>query len=143
MHIKGTPQTMQDNPAYEDVVANVIDSLQLSVERAKQAGINPDKIVLDPGIGFGKTFEHNLKLLAHLNRFVELGYPILLGTSRKKFLNTLTATEKPEDLAIATSVTTALAVMAGVKILRVHDVKENRQALDVAWAIKQATIDTE
>ena len=143
MHIKGTPQTMQDNPAYEDVVANVIDSLQLSVERAKQAGINPDKIVLDPGIGFGKTFEHNLKLLAHLNRFVELGYPILLGTSRKKFLNTLTATEKPEDLAIATSVTTALAVMAGVKILRVHDVKENRQALDVAWAIKQATIDSE
>lgn len=143
MHIKGTPQTMQDNPAYEDVVADVIDSLQLSVERAKQAGINPDKIVLDPGIGFGKTFEHNLKLLAHLNRFVELGYPILLGTSRKKFLNTLTATEKPEDLAIATSVTTALAVMAGVKILRVHDVKENRQALDIAWAIKQATIDTE
>lgn len=143
MHIKGTPQTMQDNPAYEDVVANVIDSLQLSVERAKQAGINPDKIVLDPGIGFGKTFEHNLKLLAHLNRFVELGYPILLGTSRKKFLNTLTATEKPEDLAIATSVTTALAVMAGVKILRVHDVKENRQALDIAWAIKQATIDSE
>jgi len=143
MHIKGTPQTMQDNPAYEDVVADVIDSLQLSVERAKQAGINPDKIVLDPGIGFGKTFEHNLKLLAHLNRFVELGYPILLGTSRKKFLNTLTATEKPEDLAIATSVTTALAVMAGVKILRVHDVKENRQALDVAWAIKQATIDSE
>lgn len=143
MHIKGTPQTMQDNPAYEDVVADVIDSLQLSVERAKQAGINPDKIVLDPGIGFGKTFEHNLKLLAHLNRFVELGYPILLGTSRKKFLNALTATEKPEDLAIATSVTTALAVMAGVKILRVHDVKENRQALDVAWAIKQATIDTE
>jgi dihydropteroate synthase len=143
MHIKGTPQTMQDNPAYEDVVADVIDSLQLSVERAKQAGINPDKIVLDPGIGFGKTFEHNLKLLAHLNRFVELGYPILLGTSRKKFLNALTATEKPEDLAIATSVTTALAVMAGVKILRVHDVKENRQALDIAWAIKQATIDTE
>jgi len=143
MHIKGTPQTMQDNPAYEDVVANVIDSLQLSVERAKQAGINPDKIVLDPGIGFGKTFEHNLKLLAQLNRFVELGYPILLGTSRKKFLNTLTATEKPEDLAIATSVTTALAVMAGVKILRVHDVKENRQALDIAWAIKQATIDSE
>ena len=72
-----------------------------------------------------------------------MGYTILLGTSRKKFLNTLTATEKPEDLAIATSVTTALAVMAGVKILRVHDVKENRQALDVAWAIKQATIDTE
>ena len=141
MHIQGTPQTMQDNPAYDNVLTDVLASLQLSVDRAKQAGINSNNIILDPGIGFGKTYEHNLKLLAHLNRFVELGYPILLGTSRKKFLNTLTATEKPEDLAIATSVTTALAVMAGVKILRVHDVKENRQALDVSWAIKQATLD--
>ena len=108
----------------------------------KQAGIKQDKIILDPGIGFGKTNEHNLKLLGHLKKFVEIGYPILLGTSRKKFLNAITAAEKPEDLALATSVTTALAVMADVKILRVHDVKENRQALDIAWAIKQAAIDT-
>ena len=142
MHIKGTPQTMQDNPVYEDVVADVLASLELSVDRAIQAGIKQNKIILDPGIGFGKTYEHNLKILAHLNRFVQLGYPIMLGASRKKFLNTLTATEKPEDLAIATAVTTALAVMSGVKIVRVHDVKENRQALDVAWAIKQATLDT-
>ena len=142
MHIKGTPQTMQDNPVYEDVVADVLASLELSVDRAIQAGIKQNKIILDPGIGFGKTYEHNLKILAHLNRFVQLGYPIMLGASRKKFLNTLTAIEKPEDLAIATAVTTALAVMSGVKIVRVHDVKENRQALDVAWAIKQATLDT-
>jgi len=141
MHIKGTPQTMQDNPAYDNVVSDVLTSLQTSVDYAKRAGIKQDKIILDPGIGFGKTYAHNLKLLGQLNRFVELGYPIMLGTSRKKFLNTITATKKPEDLAIATSVTTALAVMAGVKILRVHDVKENRQALDVAWAIKQASID--
>ena len=142
MHIKGTPQTMQDNPDYDNVVSEVLASLHVSAEHAKQAGIRQDKIILDPGIGFGKTNEHNLKLLGHLKKFVEIGYPILLGTSRKKFLNAITATEKPEDLALATSVTTALAVMADVKILRVHDVKENRQALDIAWAIKQAAIDT-
>jgi dihydropteroate synthase len=142
MHIKGTPQTMQDNPDYDNVVSEVLASLHVSAERAKQAGIRQDKIILDPGIGFGKTNEHNLKLLGHLNQFVDIGYPILLGTSRKKFLNVITATENPEDLALATSVTTALAVMADVKILRVHDVKENRKALDIAWAIKQAAIDT-
>ena len=139
MHIKGTPQTMQDNPSYDNVVSDVLTSLYISAERAKQAGIKQDKIILDPGIGFGKTIEHNLKLLGHLKQFVETGYPVLLGTSRKKFLNTMTATKKPEDLALATSITTALAVMAGVKVLRVHDVKENRQALDIAWAIKQSS----
>ena len=139
MHIKGTPQTMQDNPSYDNVVSDVLASLHISAERAKQAGIKQDKIILDPGIGFGKTIEHNLKLLGHLKQFVETGYPVLLGTSRKKFLNTITATKKPEDLALATSITTALAVMAGVKVLRVHDVKENRQALDIAWAIKQSS----
>lgn len=143
MHIKGTPQTMQDKPYYNNVVSDVIASLNISADRAKQAGIRQDRIILDPGIGFGKTIEHNLKLLGHLNQFVEIGYPILLGTSRKKFLNSIVATEKPEELALATSVTTGLAVMAGVKILRVHDVKENRQALDIAWAIKQAAIDSE
>lgn len=139
MHIKGTPQTMQDNPSYDNVVSDVLTSLHISAERAKQAGIKQDKIILDPGIGFGKTIEHNLKLLGHLKQFVETGYPVLLGTSRKKFLNTITATKKLEDLALATSITTALAVMAGVKVLRVHDVKENRQALDIAWAIKQSS----
>jgi dihydropteroate synthase len=139
MHIKGTPQTMQDNPSYDNVVSDVLASLHISAERAKQVGIKQEKIILDPGIGFGKTIEHNLKLLGHLKQFVETGYPVLLGTSRKKFLNTITATKKPEDLALATSITTALAVMAGVKVLRVHDVKENRQALDIAWAIKQSS----
>jgi dihydropteroate synthase len=139
MHIKGTPQTMQDNPSYDNVVSDVLASLHISAERAKQVGIKQEKIILDPGIGFGKTIEHNLKLLGHLKQFVETGYPVLLGTSRKKFLNTITATKKLEDLALATSITTALAVMAGVKVLRVHDVKENRQALDIAWAIKQSS----
>ena len=137
MHIKGTPQTMQNDPSYNNVVSDVFSSLQKSAENAKVAGIKQEKIILDPGIGFGKTSEHDLALLASLNQFVNSGYPILLGASRKKFLNSLLASDKPEDLALATSVTTALAVMAGVKIIRVHDVKENRQALDVAWAIKQ------
>ena len=138
MHIKGTPQTMQNNPSYNNVVSDVFSSLQKSAENAKAAGIKQEKIILDPGIGFGKTSEHDLALLASLNQFVKSEYPILLGASRKKFLNSILASDKPQDLTLATSVTTALAVMAGVKIIRVHDVKENRQALDVAWAIKQS-----
>jgi dihydropteroate synthase len=142
MHIQGTPQTMQDNPSYDNVVSEVMTSLSISVDKAKQAGISPDKIILDPGIGFGKTIEHNLTLLAHLNQLVNMGYPIMLGTSRKKFLSTITGTDKPEDLALATAITSSLAVMAGVKIVRVHDVKENRQALDISWAIKQAALNS-
>ena len=137
MHIKGTPQTMQNNPIYNNVLADVLTGLQRNVEHAKAAGVKQEKIILDPGIGFGKTSEHDLTLLGHLDQFVKSGYPILLGASRKKFLKSIIPTAPPQDLAIATSVTTALAVMAGVNIIRVHDVKENRQALDVAWAIKQ------
>ena len=138
MHIQGTPQTMQNNPSYNHVVADVLARLQKSVENAQVAGIKQEKIILDPGIGFGKTSEHDLKLLAHLDQFVNSGYPILLGASRKKFLKNIASIEVPQDLVLATAITTGLAVMAGVKIMRVHDVKENRQALDLAWAIKQS-----
>ncbi len=139
MHIKGTPQTMQNNPTYRDVVSEVFSSLKKSAENAKEAGIKEDKIILDPGIGFGKTNEHDLTLLASLDQLVKIGYPILLGTSRKKFFNSIEAIVNPEDLALATSVTTSLAIMAGVKIIRVHDVKENKQSLEVAWAIKESS----
>ena len=137
MHMKGTPQNMQNNPSYDNVVNDVFSRLRNSAEIAKNAGIKEDRIILDPGIGFGKTNAHDLTLLGQLNEFVKIGYPILLGASRKSFLNSITITDNPEALVVATSVTTALAVMAGVKIIRVHDVKENRHALDVAWAIKQ------
>jgi len=138
MHMQGTPQTMQDNPSYEEVVTEVCESLICSVEEAMAAGIKKENIALDPGIGFGKRREDNINLLAQLERIVALGYPVLLGTSRKRFMGSLCAVSEPAELVTATAVTTALGVMSGVPMFRVHDVKENRQAADVAWAIKLA-----
>ena len=138
MHSQGTPKTMQDNPYYEDVVQEVIDALKKRINTALKAGIKKENIALDPGIGFGKRRKDNLDLLAHLDALVALGFPVLLGTSRKRFMGTLCDVIEPLELVTATAVTTALGVMAGVRIFRVHDIKENRQAADVAWAIKQS-----
>ena len=138
MHMQGTPETMQDNPYYDNVVAEVIASLQNSVNNALAAGVKKENIVLDPGIGFGKRAQDNLTLLAHLNQLVGMDFPILLGTSRKRFMGALCNVTEPCELITATAATTALGVMAGVQLFRVHDVKENRQAADVAWAIKNA-----
>lgn len=138
MHCQGTPKTMQDNPYYEEVVAEVKTHLQQRVFAALSAGVPAQHIILDPGIGFGKRKQDNLQLLAQLEQLVAMGYPILLGTSRKRFMGTLCDVDNPAELVTATAVTTALGVMAGVQMFRVHDIKENRQAIDVAWAIKQA-----
>ncbi|MGJ0486685.1 MAG: dihydropteroate synthase [Methylomicrobium sp.] len=138
MHSQGAPKTMQDNPHYQDVVREVRTALEARVESALEAGIKKERIILDPGIGFGKRRQDNLDLLAHLDAFVALGYPVLLGTSRKRFMGSLCNVQEPAELVTATAVTTALGVMAGVKLFRVHDVKENRQAADVAWAIRQS-----
>lgn len=138
MHMQGTPKTMQNQPRYDDVLAEVIAALQQRIGEALAAGVLPEHIAIDPGIGFGKRTQDNIDLLAHLNRFVELGYPVLLGTSRKRFMGSLCNVSQPDELVTATAVTTALGVMAGVQMFRVHDVKANRQAADVAWAIKQA-----
>jgi dihydropteroate synthase len=137
MHTQGTPKTMQDNPYYENVVQEVCEALQERIKAALAAGVARHNIVLDPGIGFGKRKQDNLDLLAHLDVLVALGYPVLLGTSRKRFMGSICEVSEPAELVTATAVTTALGVMAGVKLFRVHDVKENRQAADVAWAIKQ------
>ena len=136
MHMQGTPKTMQDNPSYQDVVAEVIMALRRRVEDALQAGIKIQNIALDPGIGFGKRTEDNINLLAHLDKLVKIGFPVLLGTSRKRFMGSICSVSEPAELVTATAVTTALGVMAGIQMFRVHDVKENRQAADVAWAIK-------
>jgi len=143
MHIQGTPQTMQDNPNYTNVVAEVYSSLEKSIQHALVAGIKPHNIVIDPGIGFGKRQQDNLDLLAHLEQFVCMGFPVLLGTSRKRFMGSLCNVAEPHELVSATVATTALGVMSGVKIFRVHDVKENRQAVEVAWKIKQAQVQLE
>lgn len=139
MHMKGTPKTMQDNPYYDDVVQDVINALKERVHAALNAGVAPEQILLDVGIGFGKRKQDNLDLLANLTEFVALGFPVLLGTSRKRFMGSICHVENPSELVTATAVTTALGVMSGVSVFRVHDVKENRQALEVAWAIKQSS----
>ena len=137
MHRQGTPKTMQNNPYYDDVVSEVISALKNRTDTALKAGIKKENIAIDPGIGFGKRKQDNLDLLANLDALVALGFPVLLGTSRKRFMGTLCDVTEPSDLVTATAVTTALGVMAGVQMFRVHDVKENRQAADVAWAIRQ------
>ena len=120
------------------IVREVIDALEDRIDAALRAGVKNDNIAIDPGIGFGKRKQDNLDLLANLDALVALGFTVLLGTSRKRFMGTLCDVTEPSDLVTATAVTTALGVMAGVKMFRVHDVKENRQAADVAWAIRQS-----
>ncbi|MDO9139554.1 MAG: dihydropteroate synthase [Methylobacter sp.] len=138
MHSQGEPKTMQDSPHYDNVVEDVLSALDESINMALKAGVKKEAIAIDPGIGFGKRKQDNLDLLAHLDRLVATGFPVLLGTSRKRFMGTICAVNEPSELVTATAVTTALGVMAGVQMFRVHDVKENRQAADVAWAIKQS-----
>jgi dihydropteroate synthase len=137
MHRQGPPQTMQDNPHYDNVVQEVVDGLKAKIDAALAVGIKLGNIVVDPGIGFGKRKQDNLDVLAYLDSLVALGFPVLLGTSRKRFMGSICNVSEPMELVTATAVTTALGVMAGVRIFRVHDVKENRQAVDVAWAIRQ------
>ncbi|MCK5729113.1 MAG: dihydropteroate synthase [Methylococcales bacterium] len=138
MHMQGTPQTMQDNPHYDEVIHEILSSLTHSVNQALAAGVKKENISIDPGIGFGKRKQDNFELLKHLDQFVATSFSVLLGTSRKRFMGDVCNVTEPSELIAATTATTALGVMAGVTIFRVHDVKENRQALEVAWAIKQA-----
>ncbi len=138
MHMQGTPETMQNNPVYDDVVAEVETFLIKRAEAALAAGVPRDAVILDPGIGFGKTREHNLLLLQALPRLCSQGYPLLIGVSRKRFMGSICKVAAPQELTVATCACTALGVMAGVSVFRVHDVAENRQAADVAAAIRQA-----
>lgn len=137
MHMQGEPQTMQIKPVYDDVVEDIRAYLLKRVEIAIAAGIKEDNIAIDPGIGFGKTQEHNMQLMTKLNRFVDTGLPVLLGTSRKRFMGSICEGAKPKELIGATCATTVTGVNAGVKMFRVHDVRPNRQAVDVAWALKK------
>ncbi|MEZ5444757.1 MAG: dihydropteroate synthase [Gammaproteobacteria bacterium] len=136
MHMQGTPETMQVNPTYKDVVAEVHEFLMRRAAQAEKLGLPRDHIVIDPGIGFGKTREHNLALIQALPRFAASGYPVLLGTSRKRFMGSICNETDPRELIGATCATTALGVAAGARIFRVHDVKPNRQAADLAHALR-------
>ncbi len=128
MHIQGTPQTMQDNPVYDDVVTDVERYLVERREACERMGIQRDRICLDPGIGFGKTHEQNLELLRATNRFVTLGSPILIGHSRKGFIAKLIGSKESDRTAGTIGVSLAVAA-AGAQILRVHDVKPTVDAL--------------
>ena len=131
MHMQGTPQTMQLNPQYDDVVADVCLYFSQRLDELEAAGIARERIVLDPGIGFGKTAEHNLDLLSHIAEFHKLGRPVLIGHSRKRFLKKVLGREVEERNAGTLGVSLALAAQ-GTDILRVHDVRATRDAL-LAW----------
>jgi dihydropteroate synthase len=134
MHMPGNPRTMQDNPTYEDVVDEIKAFLDERIEVAVAAGVEEERIWLDPGIGFGKTVEHNLDLLRRLAELRKLGRPLVIGTSRKSFIGRIDGSEVDERLggSIASSV---LAAAEGADVLRVHDVAETAQAMRVAEAI--------
>lgn len=133
MHIKGIPKDMQKDPKYDDVVNEVYNYLAESVKMAENVGIK--QIIIDVGIGFGKTLEHNLALIKNLGRFKELGYPILMGLSRKSFLDKIFPTPMDERLE-GTIAGNTISIINGANILRVHDVLENKRAARVADRLK-------
>jgi len=135
MHMHGTPLTMQQDPHYDDVVAEVTDHLAERIAAARAAGIAADRIAIDPGIGFGKTVEHNLQLIAGLGRFAAQGRAVLLGVSRKSFLATAAQSPDVEDRDVPTAVLTAEGYRLGARIFRVHAVRPNVQALRLAEAL--------
>ena len=137
MHMKGDPRTMQEAPSYEDVVAEVKEYLRERVEAAEFAGVDPECVVVDPGIGFGKDLEHNLELLRRIDELLELGRPMLIGPSRKRFIGTIL--DLPEDERLeGTEGAVAWAVARGVHAVRVHDVKQIVRAVRVIDAIAKA-----
>ncbi|MCC7203513.1 MAG: dihydropteroate synthase [Phycisphaeraceae bacterium] len=142
MHMLGSPATMQQAPTYHDVVMEVRQFLLERAAAAMDRGLPRDHVVLDPGIGFGKTLEHNIALLSRLDTLVVTGHPVLIGASRKRFIAGISEASTgisppPDDRLGGTCAATALGVRTGVRIIRVHDVPANRQAMDLAAAVRQ------
>lgn len=142
MHRKGIPLTMQENPLYEDVVEEILSFFLERIDSALKAGIGKDKIILDPGLGFGKRYEDNMAILANLERFKELGFPLLIAHSRKQFVGEIlvrrglvtqeeSKPSSPEERLLGTLAVSIFAAQSGVDIIRVHDVAETRQMIDV------------
>ncbi len=139
MHMKGTPETMQDNPAYQDIIDDLKSYFEERLNFCTQNGVKEKNIILDPGIGFGKTLQHNLLILKHLKDFQAFGRPILLGVSRKSFIQMIDGEKDPKQ-RLGGSLASALygAFDGGAQIIRVHDVAETRQALNVNQSILSA-----
>lgn len=140
MHIKGAPRDMQTNPVYGDVIAEVIDYLAEGIEFALKAGVSRNKILIDPGIGFGKTLEHNLTILNRLNEFRVLSCPLVLGTSRKRFIGAVLNIPGPEQRIFGTAATVALGIERGAHIVRVHDVAQMTQVARMTDAVLKQSI---
>jgi dihydropteroate synthase len=135
MHMQGEPKTMQSEPRYTDVVREVKDFLRSRAEHAIRSGVPTENIIVDPGIGFGKNLDHNLALLRDLEVIVDLEFPILVGTSRKTFVGSITGVQEAAERVFGTVATTVLAYDKGATLFRVHDVRANCEALAVAEAV--------
>jgi dihydropteroate synthase len=135
MHMLGEPKTMQRDPRYDDVVHEVREFLFARAEHAVAAGVAPEDIILDPGIGFGKTLEHNLRLLSGLDVIVELGFPVLVGASRKSFIGRISGVGEARERVFGTVAANVIACERGATFFRVHEVRANREALAVARAV--------
>lgn len=142
MHMKGEPRTMQASPHYDDVVGEVRHFLAGAIERARAAGIASSAIVVDPGIGFGKTVDHNVALLARLNELADLGLPVLVGTSRKSFIGSITERGLDDRLA-GTISSVAISVLRGAAAVRVHDVRQAVDSVRIATLVGQASASRE
>jgi dihydropteroate synthase len=141
MHIKGTPKDMQEHPVYEALVPEIMDYLRCSIRLAADSGISEDKIIVDPGIGFGKTVDHNLEIIKNLKEFTLLGRPVAIGVSRKAFIGKLLGGVPPPpagERMEGTAAAVAAAILNGANIVRVHDVGEMAKVARVADAIKRA-----
>ncbi|HKJ64013.1 MAG TPA: dihydropteroate synthase [Desulfopila sp.] len=137
MHRRGTPANMQIDPVYDDVVSEIILFFQEKLSWLQSEGVNLERVIIDPGIGFGKKLEHNLSILKHLERFRELGQPVLLGHSRKRFLGELTGRDM-QGRDLPTAVVSALALSKKIDMVRVHNVAASRDAIRVTQAVMEA-----
>jgi dihydropteroate synthase len=140
MHIKGTPKNMQQDPRYHALIPEVLEYLRKSITIAGDAGISEDVIIIDPGIGFAKTFEHNLEIINKLNEFTSLGRPVLIGPSRKAFIGKILGDATTGERLEGTAAAVAISIMNGANIVRVHDVKEMARVAKVADAVKRIKI---
>lgn len=140
MHIKGTPKDMQLNPEYEALIPEIMDYLRISIRLAVKFGISEDMIIIDPGIGFGKTFDHNLEIINNLKEFASLEKPILVGPSRKAFIGKILDDAPVSERLEGTAAAVAVSIANGANIIRVHDIKEMAKVAKVADAIKRVSI---
>lgn len=141
MHIKGSPKNMQKNPSYNALIPEILEYFRSRIAFAVTSGIPEDRIIIDPGIGFGKTFDHNLEILHNLRKFTTLGRPVLIGPSRKAFIGKILDDAPATDRMEGTAAAVAISIMQGANIVRVHDVKEMAKVAKVADAIKRERVD--